>query len=111
MDFVVTLLQLIIFVAVVVGLWRACEKADQPGWYAIFPPIAIVAIADKPWWWILLLFIPLVNLIALFLMYQVIAEAFGQGLVFVLGLFFLPFIFFAILGFGDYTYTPPAPAI
>ncbi|MCP4147147.1 MAG: signal peptidase I [bacterium] len=101
------ILPLILLAVVFIGMWKAFEKAGKPGWACIIPIyniIVMLEIADKPVWWILLLFIPGVNLIASILISISIAEKFGQGTGFALGLVFLGFIFWAILGFGDAKY-------
>ncbi len=43
-------------------------------------------------------------------MLNLISKSFGQGEGFTIGLLFLPFIFFPILGFGNYQYLGPAAA-
>ena len=56
----------IIFLIVVIGLWKVFVKADEPGWAAIIPIYnyyVILKIVGRPWWWLLLLLIPIVNLI------------------------------------------------
>lgn len=40
-------------------------------------------------------------------MFKSVADAFGQGIGFTIGLWFLGFIFFPLLGFGDYAYEGP----
>lgn len=65
-------------------------------------------IAQKPGWWIILFFIPLVNLIAAILLFVAIAEKFGKGAGFGVGMAFLGFIFIPILGFGDAQYNANA---
>ena len=108
---------MIIYLAVIVlmiaGLWKAFAKAGKPGWAAIVPIYNLVValqIAGKPLWWILLMFIPLVNFIILILVWIDFAKAYGKGAGFAMGLVFLPVIFFPILGFGDAQYqgTPAA---
>ncbi len=64
----------------------------------------ILEIAGKPIWWIILFFIPCVNIIAAILVFIALAKAFGKSEIFGLGLAFLGFIFFPILGFGDAKY-------
>ena len=61
-------------------------------------------IAAKPAWWVIMFFIPLVNIVFAIMLYNEIAKKFGQGIGFTIGLILLPFVFFPILGFGDYTY-------
>lgn len=82
-------------------------KANQPGW-AILIPIynfyILLKIAGRPGWWLLLFLIPLVNLVICFMVALDIAKSFGKGTGFGLGLFFLSFIFYPILGFGSAAY-------
>ncbi len=101
------LINFAILVAVVVGMWLTFQKAGKPGWAAVIPIynlIVLLQIADKPWWWVLLLMIPIVNLIMLLLVNLDLAEKFGKGDAFAVGLTILPFIFFPILGLGDTHY-------
>ena len=96
-----------VVLVVIAGLWQTFEKAGKPGWASIIPiynAIVMLDIAGKPVWWILLFFIPLVNIIVAIIVSIAIAERFGKGAGFGLGLAFLGFIFYPILGFGDATY-------
>lgn len=107
-----TLIYLAIVVVVLAGLWKIFEKAGQPGWGCLIPIYNIyqmTQIAQKPGWWVIMFFIPLVNIIFSVMMYNEIAKKFGQGVGFTIGLFFFPFIFFPILGFGDYSYKAETP--
>lgn len=91
----------------IVGMWKLFEKAGQPGWASIIPIynfIVMLQIVNKPLWWIILMFIPIVNFIVMILINIEMAKAFGQSTAFAVGLIFLPFIFFPILGFGDAKY-------
>jgi hypothetical protein len=107
---------LLIVLVVIVGMWKVFEKAGHPGWAAIVPIynlIVLLQIAGKPLWWIVLLFIPVANIIAAILISIAVAEKFGKGVGFGLGLAFLGAVFYPILGFGDAKYggamTTPAP--
>ena len=103
----ILLCELAIVVLIIAGFWKVFTKAGQPGWAAIVPIYnlyILLKIAGKPGWWILLFFIPLVNLIIAILVAIEVAKAFGKGTGFGLGLAFLGFIFYPILGFGDATY-------
>ena len=100
---VALLIYLAILVAVIAGVWKTFEKADEPGWAAIIPiynPYVLVKISGNDWWWLILFFIPVLTLLAGIKIGIDIAKAFGQGL----GLFFLGFVFFPLLGFGEYRY-------
>jgi len=98
----------------IIGMWMTFDKAGQPGWGCIIPIFNIyclVKIAGKEWWWLLLYFIPLVNIVISILVLVGVARNFGKGVAFALGLIFLPVIFFPILGFGDATYAPGTPPV
>ena len=101
-----SIIYLAIVVIVIAGMWKTFEKAGQPGWGCIFPIYNIylmTKIAAKPAWWVIMFFIPLVNIVFAIMLYNEIAKKFGQGIGFTIGLILLPFVFFPILGFGDYT--------
>jgi hypothetical protein len=92
----------------IVGAWRMFEKAGEPGWAAIIPVYNLligIKIAGKPWWYILLLMIPLVNLVVVIIVLDGLSKSFGKGSGFTVGLFFLRWIFIPILGFGQAVYT------
>ncbi len=58
--------ELVIFVVIIAGYWKVFTKAGKPGWAFIIPiynAIVLLQIAGKPLWWIVLLFIPVVNLL------------------------------------------------
>ena len=89
------------------GLWTVFTKAGEPGWAAIIPIYnlyVLCRVAGKSGWWLLLFLVPLVNFVAAFLILSSVAERFGKGFFFTLGMMFLPFLFFPILGFGSSTY-------
>lgn len=54
----------------------------------------------KPGLWLLLLFIPFVGIVFYLLAMLALAERFGRGAGFGVGLCFLPMIFFPLLAFG-----------
>lgn len=96
----------------IVSVYTLFKKAGQPGW-AIFVPFynswVLAEIGDRPGWIGLvanaIAFIPVVGwIIGLGLSVYIsigIAAAFGRGIVFGLGLSFLPFVFFPILAFAS----------
>lgn len=111
-SIVSTLFSLLIAVVVIAGMWKVFAKAGQPGWAAIIPiynTYVLLKIAGKPWWWLLLLFIPLVNFVILILAMISLAQAFGKGMGFALGLILLSPIFIPILGFGSAQYVGTQP--
>ncbi len=104
-----SIIVLAIAVGVIAGIWKAFAKAGKPGWGSIIPIyniILILQIAGRPIWWILLLCIPLVNLVVGVIVSIDVAKKFGKGVGFGIGLVFLPFIFWPVLGFGSAQYQP-----
>jgi hypothetical protein len=107
------LIYLAILVLVIAGCWKMFVKAGQPGWGILIPIYNLylmIKVAGRPGWWLILMFIPLVNLIVGIVIAADIARNFGKGIGFVLGLIFLGFIFYPILGFGSAQYRPTAHA-
>ncbi|MGB0385376.1 MAG: DUF5684 domain-containing protein [Ardenticatenaceae bacterium] len=105
------LIGLAIGLFLLVAMWKIYTKAGQPGWAIIIPIYNIyvlLQIVGRPTWWILLMFIPLVNFIIAIMIYIDLAKSFGKSTLFGLGLIFLSFIFIPILGFGDAEYRGPA---
>jgi hypothetical protein len=93
------------------SLWRVFTKAGRHGWAALIPIYniwVIYEIGGKPGWMVLILFIPVVNLFALFVFFQaliMLADDFDKGTRFaILGLFFFSFIGWPILAFGKARY-------
>lgn len=87
--------------------WRVYEKAGQPGWACIIPIynfIIILKIANKPWWWIFMLLIPIANIVFLIMILDRISKSFGKSSGFTVGLIFLNIIFWGILAFDSSTY-------
>jgi hypothetical protein len=101
------LLSLLLFILWVIGMWKVFEKAGEPGWAGLIPFYnmwVLVRVGGKPWWWFFMFFIPLANLVFLFLLSLGVAKKFGQPFIFGLALFFFPFIFYMIIGFSDMRY-------
>jgi ABC-type sulfate transport system permease subunit len=110
----VVVVYLVCLIVVIAGLWKVFTKAGQPGWMALIPILnafVLIRIAGKPAWWIILFLIPVVNMIIGIILTVSLAEKFGKGLGFALGLIFLPFIFVPILGFGSATYQDAPPKV
>ena len=91
---------LICYVLGALPLYKIAERqGDENAWLA-FVPIAsaflFLSIAGKEWWWFLLLLIPLINLVAMVLLFMAFAENIGQpswtGL-----LLFVPIVGFVLM--------------
>jgi hypothetical protein len=102
---VVWVIDVVLSVLMIAAMWKVFTKAGEPGWAAIIPIVNLYflcKVAGRPGWWLLLL------LICFPIFYIIIcidvAKRFGKGGGFAVGLIFLPFIFFPILGFGSAQY-------
>lgn len=110
---VVVLIYLALIVVMIAGMWKVFAKAGKPGWAAIVPIynyIVMLEIVGRPIWWIVLFLIPFVNFVVFIIIALDMAKSYGRSTGFGLGLIFLPFIFYLILGFGPATYVGPAAA-
>ena len=113
---IVAVIPLAVALLIVVSMWKVFTKAGQPGWASLIPiynAYILLKIAGKPGWWLVLLFIPLVNLVIVIIVCIGVANAFGKGAGFGLGIAFLGFIFMPILAFDSSRYQGalPAPAL
>lgn len=103
----IILISIVLAVVEIVGLWFVFQKAGEPGWAAIIPVynyLIGIKVAGKPWWYILLMLIPVVNIVFYIMIMNGLAKSFGKGPGFTVGLVLLRFIFVPILGFGDAKY-------
>ncbi|OGC93649.1 hypothetical protein A2389_03295 [Candidatus Adlerbacteria bacterium RIFOXYB1_FULL_48_10] len=112
---------LVAITLVLVSRWYMFKKMGMPGWYSLIPFYSSakeLEYTHAPLWWIFLLIIPIVSIIPSVILIHRLAVVFGKGWWFTIGLIFLPFIFYPILGFGKATYentypksSPITPAI
>ena len=89
---------------ILASYWRIFTKAGKPGWAAIVPIYNLVVylrMVNRPVWWIVLLFIPVVNVIIAIILVNDLAASFGKGVGWTLGLMFLGIVFFPLLAFGS----------
>jgi hypothetical protein len=106
-----SLLYVLVLVLCIVAMWKIFVKAGKPGWACIIPIyniIVLLEIVGKPWWWLILLIIPGVNIVFAIWMLNLLSKSFGKEVGFTIGLIFLSFIFLPILGFGESKYQGPA---
>lgn len=104
---------LIIAIITLAGVWKVVSKSGQPGILGIIPFVNyffIAIAAGKPAWWGVLMLVPLVQIVVGILILVALAQRFDRGVGTVLGLVFLPFIFWPMLGFGSAKWTPPPAA-
>lgn len=82
-----TITQWLIFLLIIqiihgLGTWKLYIKAGRKAWEA-FTPIyngfVLMKIINRPWWWVILLFLPIVNLIMLMVVWVETARSFGKN--------------------------------
>jgi hypothetical protein len=94
-------------ILVLASFWKIFVKAGKPGWAAIIPIYNLVVylqVVNRPIWWIVLMFIPIVNVVVWIILTNDLAKSFGKGVGWTIGMLFLGFIFYPILGFGGDRY-------
>ncbi len=104
----------LLIILIYVSLWRIYKKAGKPGWGSIIPFYNVILwleIAGKPAWWLILFFIPVLNIILAINVNIRVAENFGKSAAFGgLGLSFLGFIFCPLLASSEVRYVGPGKA-
>ncbi|MGA7462370.1 MAG: DUF5684 domain-containing protein [Candidatus Korobacteraceae bacterium] len=112
---VMLLVWLAIFIVFVAAGWKVFEKAGQPGWAIIIPIFNIyimLKIVGRPAWWLVLYFIPLVNIVIAVIISMDMAKSFGQSPAFgIVLLFLLCGVGYLILAFVSARYIGPAAAV
>lgn len=101
---------LLLIIFLIVCIWKIYKKAGRPGWASIIPFYNSYVLFDLAWGngiLFLLMFVPLVNIVVMIILYVKLANAFGKGGGFAVGLIFLPIIFLPILAFGNSSYIGP----
>ncbi|MDY3556920.1 DUF5684 domain-containing protein [Gemmata sp. JC717] len=100
---------------VLIGWLRVFPKAGQPGWAALVPfyniYVLIVGVAKLSLLWYVLIFVPVVQVIAAILVNLEVAKRFGKSEAFGLGLTLLGFIFYPLLGFSSDRYQETGTAL
>ena len=98
---------LLFLLLIIASYWKVFAKAGQAGWKSLIPIynlFVLLQIAGCPSWWLLMFFLPVVNIYFLVVMHIRLAEKFGKTPLFGFALCFLGFIFFPLLAFGPATY-------
>ena len=63
------------------GTWKLYQKAGRKAWEAAIPvynAVVLMKIINRPWWWVILLFIPVVNLIMFPVVWVETIRSFGK---------------------------------
>jgi hypothetical protein len=123
MDFITSILVILIVISLIVAFWKVLKKAGRSGWIAIVPFYnlwTLSEIGSQPGWWGLLIIFSygwldskekiiyrLFSLICFVIYVQIsqsVARNFKKSSFFGVVLAILPFIGYPILGYGQATY-------
>jgi signal peptidase I len=82
-----TLTQWLIFILIIqvihgLGTWKLYQKAGRQAWEAFVPVyngVILMKIINRPWWWVILLFLPIVNLIMFIVIWVETSRSFGKN--------------------------------
>ena len=82
-----TMTQWLLFILIIqvvhfLGTWKLYVKAGRQAWEAAIPvynAVILMKIINRPWWWTILLFIPIVNLIMFPVIWVETIRSFGKN--------------------------------
>ena len=93
---------------VLLGWLAVFPKAGLPRWAAVVPVynvyLLVVGVARLSFLWFVLLWIPVVQIVAALLVNVEVARRFGRSEGYGLGLAMVGFVFYPLIGFGDAQY-------
>lgn len=104
---VIIVIYFAILILMIASMWKIYTKAGKPGWAAIVPIYNLVVLLEmvgKPWWWLFLMLIPIVNIVLIIIVTHKLSVSFGKGAGFTVGLILLGIVFYPMLAFGDAKY-------
>lgn len=102
MTAIITIL-LIFRIGVTIGYWKLFEKANVEGWKSLIPIYSeywLIKIVGKPIYWVLYLFIPILNIFTFYVLIFDLLRCFGknslmsQFLIIFIGPVYIPYIGF-----------------
>ena len=102
-SLVTSIISIAVSLLIIISMWKIFTKNGKPGWAAIIPIyniIVMLQIAELPTWYLVLFLVPFANIYVLIKIYAGLAKKEGKSTGFVVGMVFLPVIFFPILAFG-----------
>ena len=80
---IIDILIFILFIQVIhfLGTWKLYKRAGRSAWQAAIPvynAIVLFRIINRPWWWVFLLFVPVVQLLMFPVVWVETAKSFGH---------------------------------
>lgn len=101
---VFTVVWLAVVVLMVASMWILFTKAGEYGWASIIPIYnyyIMLKIGGKPWYWLLLMFIPIVNIVIAIMALNSFLKAYDKGgfgsvlLAILFGYIYFPYLAFS----------------
>lgn len=102
-----SVISFIVCIILIVANWKIFTKAGKPGWAILVPIyniIVMVQIIDKPLWWVVMLFIPIVNVVFGIMIIYNLCLKFGQPGWHVIPAILIGFIYYPYLAFSKASY-------
>ena len=102
------ILTAVFLILVFSGCWKLFEKAGRKGWEALIPVYSLyvmLKLSGRPIWWLLWLLMPVLNVVAVVIIYIDFLRSYGKLSFKQLAAgIFLPFIYLPKWGFGNTLY-------
>ena len=98
----IAIISLIISIVMLISLIKIFTRNRKPGWGVIIPIynfILMSEIAEVKSIYVILLFVPIVNIYARYVIYKGIAKKYNKSSGYAVGMLLVPFIFFPMLAF------------
>uniref|UniRef100_A0A7C4XTI7 Signal peptidase I n=1 Tax=candidate division WWE3 bacterium TaxID=2053526 RepID=A0A7C4XTI7_UNCKA len=94
----------------VISKWRLYNKAGFPGWACLVPfynDYVLVRVAGFSGWYFPITLVPSLDPYSFFVLQVLVARAFGKSILFGVGLYALPVVFYPILWLSGAEYQHP----
>tara|TARA_B100001287_G_scaffold264619_1_gene256676 strand:- start:18448 stop:20025 length:1578 start_codon:yes stop_codon:yes gene_type:complete len=82
-----------------IGTWKLYNISGNKGWHSFIPIynlIILIKIINRPWWWIFLIFLPVINVIIIPVIWIELSRSFGKNS--------YTNTFFSLISLGFYNY-------
>ena len=107
----VVIIGVIVYLVYLIPLFGVFSKTREPGWAAFIPIwnlLVLLKIVGRPWWWIFLYIIPVVDIVVAIVVWYDLSKSFGHRAAFTVGLVILSWIFLLVLWLGPSSYRGPS---
>ena len=100
----------VILILLNLSWWMIFSKAGEAGWKVLVPffnLFVLTKVLNKPVWWIVIYLLPLVGYILISIQ---VSQLFSKKILYAVGLIFIPFVFYPMLGLGKSQISGAQPA-